>query len=390
VSEPNETRGQAQRAPDGDARDTHGRDAHATQGRDALATRGQNESPVPGPGSPVQGPLAARSARTLSGRGLAILAGVMLVLTGLVGLGCTLVGPVELTTGIWWFRASGAIVAAIVGAGLASSGMALQGLLRNPLADPYILGISSGAGVGYLAGETLARWFHMPGLAATALPTLAGALLTCLVVYLLAQRRGKLDPYVLLLSGVIVNVLNGALILSMLIFVHESGLVRYVGWGIGQIREGVLEGEPALLGACATAVVGGWFVIFLRGSAMNVMGMGDEVASSSGVGVHALRIEVFLIVSLMTAAAVALAGPVGFVGLIIPHVCRLVSGPDHRKLAVLSGFVGAMFLMAADTFCRTAGAWVGKGLIPLGVVTAIVGGPLFIFLLRRHGREGRR
>jgi iron complex transport system permease protein len=130
--------------------------------------------------------------------------------------------------------------------------------------------------------------------------------------------------------------------------------------------------------------------MLVRAGAMNVLGLGDEVAASSGVGVHGLRIETFLIVSLMTAAAVALAGPVGFVGLVIPHVCRLAAGPDHRRLAVLSGFVGAAFLMAADTFCRTAGAWVGKGEIPLGVVTALVGGPAFIFLLRRHGREGRR
>jgi iron complex transport system permease protein len=329
-------------------------------------------------------------------------AGVMLGLTALVALACTLKGrggfiwplatstPGEVFNPIWKLLLSRVVVAAIVGAGLAVSGMALQGLLRNPLADPYVLGISSGAGVGYLAGMAMARFLSMQALASTTLPTLAGALLTCLVVYLLAQRRGKLDPYVLLLSGVIVNVLNGALILSMLIFVGGNDLVDYVGWGIGQIPDGLLRTQPALVAVSATAVVVGWLVVLARSSAMNVLGLGDEVASSSGVGVHGLRIETFLIVSAMTAAAVSLAGPVGFVGLIIPHICRMAVGPDHRRLGVLSGFVGAIFLILADTFCRTAGPWFGKDQIPLGVVTAVVGGPLFILLLRRHGREGRR
>jgi iron complex transport system permease protein len=355
---------------------------------------------------------------------LLLTAGVMLGLTVVVGLACTFKGREGFTwpwatltsgfawpweagafaNGIWKLHLSNVVVAAIVGAGLAVSGMALQGLLRNPLADPYVLGISSGAGVGYLAGLALARFLArgasaaaeqsgstaMSYLASTTLPTLAGALVTCLLVYLLAQRRGKLDPYVLLLSGVIVNVLNGALILSMLIFVHGNDLVDYVGWGIGQIPEGLLRVQPALVAVSATAVVVGWIVVLARSSAMNVLGLGDEVASSSGVAVHGLRIETFLLVSAMTAAAVSLAGPVGFVGLIIPHICRMAVGPDHRRLAVLSGFGGAIFLIAADTFCRTAGPWFGKDQIPLGVVTAVVGGPLFILLLRRHGREGRR
>ena len=345
----------------------------------------------------------ARSRPTVpTGGHLLMAAGVMLALTLATAAACTLIGregfvsPWAVRGGrtqlnaLWWLLVSRVVVAAIVGAGLAVAGTALQGLLRNPLADPYVLGISSGAGVGYLVGLALAgESVGMELLSWTTLPTLAGALLTCLVVYLLAQRRGRLDPFVLLLSGVIVNVLNGAIILSLLIFVQGNDVVKFVGWGIGQIRDNQLDTETPLVAACAAAVLGGWAVVLVRSSAMNLLGLGDEVASSSGVGVHGLRIETFLIVSVMTAAAVALAGPVGFVGLLVPHLCRLIVGPDHRKLAVLSGFAGAIFLIVADTFCRVAGEWVHKGLIPLGVVTALVGGPLFIFLLRRHGREKR-
>jgi iron complex transport system permease protein len=338
--------------------------------------------------SGASGPRAAN--RAARAGGLLILAGVLLACAAVCAALCTLIGRLELSWEIWRLRVSRVIVAAVVGAGLSVSGLALQGLLRNPLADPYVLGISSGAGVGYLVGLTLAGLWRVSELATTPVAALAGAIVTSAAVYALAQRRGRLDPYVLLLSGVIVNVLNGAIILSILIFLRSNDLVNYVGWGIGQIPDGLLWTRPALLAACAAGVIGGWGVTLARAGAMNVLGLGDEVAASSGVGVHGLRVETFLIVSLMTAAAVSLAGPVGFVGLVIPHVCRLSAGPDHRRLAVLSGFVGAIFLMAADTFCRTFAPVVYRGEIPLGVVTALVGGPVFIFLLRRRGREGGR
>ena len=331
----------------------------------------------------------APSRPVVTGRRLFILSAVLLGLTVAVGVACSFIGRLEFSWAVWWqFRVFRLLVAAIVGAGLSVAGMALQGLLRNPLADPYILGISSGAGVGYLVGLTAAPLLHWPELAATPVATLLGAAATCLLVYGLSQRRGRLDPYVLLLSGVIVNVMNGAVILAIMMFLLPNRIIEFIGWGMGRVPEWLWM-QPALLATCAVGVAGGWVAIFLRGSAMNALGLGDEVASSSGVGVHGLRIETFGVVSLMTAASVALAGPIGFLGLIVPHVCRLIGGPDHRQLAILSGFVGAMFLMATDTFCRMAGVWIGRGEIPLGVVTAFCGGPFFIFLLRRHGREGR-
>ena len=122
---------------------------------------------------------------------------------------------------------------------------------------------------------------------------------------------------------------------------------------------------------------------------MNTLALGDDVARSSGVAVSWLRIETFGVVALMTAASVALAGPIGFLGLIVPHICRLLVGPDHHRLLIVSGLGGAMFLMVADTLCRLLGSWLRIGEVPVGIVTALCGGPFFIILLRRRFREGR-
>ena len=326
------------------------------------------------------------SGRVLSARQLAAWSGVLFGATMLVWLICTLIGVYELSWNVWQTRAYRLLAAATVGAGLAAAGMALQGMLRNPLAEPYILGVSSGAGVGVLAGLALGARLHWPDWLSTTVLGLAGAMATCAVVYGIAQRRGRLDPYILLLSGVIVNVFNGAVIFAVLLVARYDQLTRFIGWGMGKVPDDVWF-QPKLMVFCAVWVVGGWAVLLIRGAAFNALGLGDDVAASSGVAVHWLRVETFIVVSLMTAAAVALAGPIGFIGLIVPHVCRLVVGPDHRKLVIISGFAGAVFLMVADTFCRTAGQWFRLGEIPVGIVTAFCGGPFFIYLLRRRSRE---
>jgi iron complex transport system permease protein len=287
---------------------------------------------------------------------------------------------------IWQVRIYRLLAAAAVGAALAAAGMALQGLLRNPLAEPYILGISSGAGVGVLFGGALAAAAVLPEWATTPVLAMAGAAATCALVYGIAQRRGRLNPFVLLLSGVIVNVFNGALILAILQFVKQEEMIHYIGWGMGQIPE-YLWSRPGLLLMCWALILAGWGVLFARASAFNTLALGDEVAASSGVAVHRLRVETFIVVSLMTSAAVALSGPIGFVGLIVPHVARLIFGPDHRRLAILCGFGGAIFLMAADTLCRVLGEALALGEAPVGIITALAGGPFFIILLRRRMRE---
>jgi iron complex transport system permease protein len=330
-----------------------------------------------------------QSASQLTLRKLAMLKLALLGATLAVALACSLVGVIgwsQLSWDVWLMRLERLAVAAVAGAALATAGMALQGMLRNPLAEPYILGISSGAGVGVLLGLALADWVRLSAWMTTPALALIGASATCAVVYGIAQRRGRLDPYVLLLSGVIVNAFNGAIMLAIYLFIKPFVVSSFLVWAMGNLSYKIPSGVLALSTAC---VLGGWAYLGFRGAAFNALGLGDAVAGSVGVSVHRLRVETFAVVSLMTASAVALAGPIGFLGLIVPHICRLIVGPDHRRLALVCGFAGAIFLMAADTFCRTAGEWVNLGDIPVGILTAAAGGPFFIVLLRRKFRGDR-
>ena len=351
--------------------------------------------------------------RLLSARVLICYAAVGLIATVVVVLACSLAGQHVLSwrvppswqiwtmrlspqsLQIWVMRLGRLIAAAVVGAGLSVGGMALQGMLRNPLADPYILGISSGASVGVLAGTALSAGGAIAAWATTPVLALAGAVVTSLVVYGIAQRRGRLDPYVLLLSGVIINFFNGAIILSMLMFLDPNEMAGFRRWTMGELPDVF---EPALLIVSGIAILVGWTAMLLRGAWFNALGLGDDVAASTGVSVNRFRVETFFVVSLMTAAAVVLAGPIGFVGLIVPHLCRLVVGSDHRRLAIVSGFFGAIFLVAAETLCRVVaetlcrvvGPAVGVAAIPVGIATALSGGPFFIYLLRRRTGGGIR
>lgn len=281
----------------------------------------------------------------------------------------------------WLYRL---LAAAIVGAGLGASGMALQGLLRNPLAEPYVLGISSGAGVGVLLGMALAGWIALPIWFSTPVLAFVGAMLTCAVVYSIAQRRGRLDPYSLILSGVIVNSFNAAIMLTVYLYIDPHRIADFSHWSIGRLPDAIGLSLLLVSGVC---VLLGWLVLLVSAHAYNVLTLGDEVASATGVSVHRLRLITFLSVGAMTAACVALAGPIGFLGLIVPHICRMFIGPDHRVGIAVSGIVGALLLMGAESFCRVAGPWIGVSLIPVGILTALSGGPFFIYLLRRRFGE---
>ena len=315
-------------------------------------------------------------------------AGILAAATLVVALGCSLIGEYHLTSSIWQLRLLRLLAAGTVGAALSVSGTSLQGLLRNPLAEPYILGISSGAGIGVLGGMALATKMVLPDWATTPVLATVGAFATCVLVYGIAQRRGRLDPYVLLLSGVIVNAFNGAIMLAIFLLVPPKTITNFTQWAMGGVSEHLAMTNTPFLLICLAGVIIGWIVLLLRGTAFNALGLGDEVAGSIGVSVNRLRIETFAVVAMMTSAAVTLAGPIGFVGLIVPHICRLIIGPDHRKLTIVSGFGGAIFLMLADTLCRLIGWWQQIGVVPVGILTALCGGPFFIYLLRSRFREG--
>ncbi len=325
---------------------------------------------------------SAVKSTSVSSRKLLKLFAVLAGLTLLTAFGCSMLGEYHLTQATWVARLLRLLAAATVGTALATGGLALQGLLRNPLAEPYILGISSGAGVGVLGGLAMANWMVLPGWSTTPVLALIGAGATCVIVYAVAQHHGRLNPYVLLLAGVIVNAFNGAIMLTVFLLIPPQTITDFTIWAMGGVSERIAITNTPFLLICVAAVLLGWAVLFVRGASFNALTLGDDVAASTGVSVNMLRVETFLVVALMTAAAVALAGPIGFVGLIVPHICRALVGPDHRRLAILCGFGGAMFLMCSDTFCRLIGGYLRIGEVPVGIVTALMGGPFFIYLLR--------
>jgi len=316
----------------------------------------------------------------------------LLVLMIIVGLLCSFSGPISVveTTGwafwqsiIWQDRISRISAACLAGGGLSVAGLALQALLRNPLANPYILGVSSGAGVGVIAGLAMASRSLLPSFVSTPALAFIGAIVTSAVVYSVASKRGYLDPYSLILSGVMINAVNAALILVIYLFIDPYTLTSFVGWSMGQVPDSV---DRSLLVICGISIVSACFWMFLRGAAFNTLGLGEVVALSSGVPVRRLRGETFIATGMITACAVALVGPVAFLGLFVPHVCRMILGPDHRRLTVVCLFVGAIFLVVCDTLCRYIGIAADLGKVPVGIVTALLGGPFFIWLLRNRDK----
>jgi iron complex transport system permease protein len=288
------------------------------------------------------------------------------------------------------------LAAGLIGFALAAAGVTLQALLRNPLADPYVLGISSGSAVGVMAwlllvsGAAPALAAHLPDAllsAGRAGPAVAGALVTCVVVFLLARGRwagggggGGIQPVTLLLVGVVLSAINAALLMVMNALAPHGLRADLATYLLGAIAENDLT--PGLLAAAAALVAGGFLPVLLSANALNIGSLSDVEATSLGVAVHRLRTLAFCAASVMTAAAILLAGPIGFVGLICPHICRRLVGADHRKLLVAAPFCGAAFLMAADSAVRVA-VTLNRGQLPVGVVTALCGGPFFLWLLRR-------
>lgn len=282
------------------------------------------------------------------------------------------------------FRWTAVAVAAIVGSSLAVSGVMLQALLRNPLASPFIMGISAGAGlgvmvaiyVGHVTGSAVGHGAHMG-------PAILGGVVALGVVYGLGQRRGWLDPISLLLVGVIVSTICGALIMFVQHLVPAGLRGDLTTWMMGHIRERV---EAAtLIGAGALSVVG-VAVAMILGRAMDAATLGDDEARSVGLALGPLRIGLFLLASALTAVTVALAGPIGFVGLVAPHAARLILGPKHTVLVLGAALVGVVLVVGSDT-ARQALDF-GGGRMPIGIFTALIGGPAFIWLLRSSRRPG--
>lgn len=267
------------------------------------------------------------------------------------------------------------LLAAGVGAALAIAGVGFQGLLRNPLADPYIIGTSSGAALG----AALSILFRLKGsfLGISPIPLMAflGALVSMLLVYGISQKDGKIPMDTFLLAGVIVGAFMGALV-SFIISVAREDLPKIMFWLMGSFSG--REDWSYILIMLPYLVIGS-LAMYFSSHPLNLMAMGEEAASHKGVDVEKTKIVVILAASLITAAAVSVSGLIGFVGLMIPHVMRILTGPDHRILIPSAGLAGSIFLILADTIARTL---FSPAEIPVGVITALCGAPFFFWLLK--------
>lgn len=269
-------------------------------------------------------------------------------------------------------RVPRALLAGLVGAGLSVSGTIFQALLRNPLADPYILGVSSGSAVGAIVAILLGLGTLSFGLP---LASFLGALLTILIVFYFGRQEGKIHPNTLLLAGVIVSSFLSALIMFFLSISQREELHTIVFWLMGDFSLSNYEAIRLILPYVLLA----FLLLYVHARQFNLILSGEESALQLGVDVERLKLISYLGASLITAASVSMCGLIGFVGLIVPHSVRLVFGPDHRLLLPASALVGASFLIASDTLGRTLLAPVE---LPVGVITAAFGGPFFIYLLR--------
>lgn len=269
-----------------------------------------------------------------------------------------------------------ALLAALVGGSLAASGATFQALLRNPLAEPYILGVSGGAAVGAV-GAIVLTGAPASG-AMVALSAFAGAILAILLVFRVAASVGKaLDTRVLLLAGVVVGAFFNACILLALTFADTESFRSAMFWMMGSFSGATWRGIGTMAGAMVPALL----LLFALARPLNLFAVGEETAAFLGVRTERTKLLAYGTASLLTAAAVAVSGVIGFVGLVVPHVVRMLWGGDHRFLLPASVLLGATFAVLADTLARTAAA---PTELPIGVVTAFVGVPFFVYLLRRR------
>ncbi len=262
----------------------------------------------------------------------------------------------------------------LAGASLAVAGVVFQALLRNPLATPYTLGVASGSALGALLVIKTGFYFTFLGFSSTQLAAFTGSLLTVLLVYMLSRRSGKISVHGMILAGVTINFFFSAMILILHYiadFTETHQMIRWTIGGLDIVEYGtILQGLPVLIIS--------FIVLWGFGRTFNILSTSEETAFSKGVNVPRLQKIAFIIASLITGTVVALSGPIGFIGLIIPHLLRLLGGPDHRYLIPASIFLGGGFLAFADTIARTVLAPID---LPVGIITTLLGGPFFLWLL---------
>lgn len=279
----------------------------------------------------------------------------------------------------WYIRMPRIVVALLCGAALAAAGAVMQGVFSNPLADPGIIGVSSGASFGAVIcislGLTSVSLYYMPAFA------LGGAIFAVVVTVLLTFRHGKIPPMSLLLAGVAVSIFLGAMTNGLLTFMNEYRLKEFLFWTVGGLDYRRWD-HVALSFA---PIIAGLVTLIVLARHLNVLSLGETEAKSLGMNILWYRSLFLFISSFITAVAVCTSGMIGFVGLVVPHMMRILIGPDHRLLIPSSALFGAFFLLLCDT--------IGRALLPpleirVGIITALLGAPYFLYLIRRMRKEG--
>lgn len=298
---------------------------------------------------------------------------------------CLLMGPAGIGLPDWTtqheiliLRVTRVLAGLIVGAALSTAGVVLQAILRNPLAEPYVLGVSSGAGLG--AGLAILTGFSALGAFTLPLTAFLMAIATLAIVYALASTSGSAPSlYGLILSGVIVSSVCSSLLMFLVSVAPVEGMHSILWWMLGNLD----VSSNALLAATGAVVGVGFIGIWLLAPEFNALTLGHDMAHYLGIRVRLAIGAGLLLATFITAAAVGVSGLIGFVGLVVPHIMRNLVGPDHRRLIPASALGGGAFLAACDALARTA----MSAEIPVGVITALVGGPFFLILLRKRRKE---
>ncbi len=333
------------------------------------------------------GPLALGLTSVILTAGFALLWGaadippqtVGLILLERIGLPIEADWPERWSAIVWQVRLPRVLLAGLVGATLAYSGTTYQGIFRNPLAEPYLLGVAAGAGLGATIIIISPLAYSLGPLSAVPPAAFTGAIIAVAVTYLLARVGPVVPVTTLILAGVAVGSIAGAAI-SYLMLTNSDRALPVLSWLLGGFNTASWPRVWLLLPYTAIAAL----VIFPFARTLNVLQLNEEQARQLGVNVEAVKLTLLVAASLATAAAVAVSGIIGFVGLVVPHVTRLLWGPDHRRLLPLSALLGASFLILADLVARTASP---PTEIPVGIITALIGAPFVLYLLRRQRRS---
>ncbi|GAB6094331.1 iron ABC transporter permease [Desulfatiferula olefinivorans] len=278
---------------------------------------------------------------------------------------------------LWRIRLPRVLMAALSGAVLSLGGLVFQALLRNPLAEPYILGVSGGSAIGAIIGIMIGL-SRFPGVGLTAF---FGSMITLTLVVLMASRKNALKKESVILSGVMVNAFCSALIMFLISLTQDSKIHTIMFWLMGDLS----SADMTQTGILAVSVLPCFVLIFLFAHTLNLLLLGDETAMSLGVNVQLVGLVLLVTTSFMVSATVCQGGLLGFVGLVIPHIFRMMLGPDHRILVPSCLLGGAAYLVVCDLLARVLP---DQGEMPVGVITAMIGAPVFIVLLKKQKGNG--